>query len=800
MRRVLGLLLTGRKNRTSEDLSYNMPTSTRLNNKRPARVRHATQKALDSSPPGGPSAKRRKTNGTSKRLPRAVTPDSDSDGGESIETTSAAEVQDLAELIIPRLAVAKEPVDVAYECSNEKFVEKGSDDIRAYAKVCGRDWTYYIQEPVVKIGRAPEPGRHSMSNGMQSSPIPKKTSPMNIDLGPSKMVSREHAEFSFDGENDQWVVTVLGRNGVKWNDTLLRQGHRKPVSCGDVLEIAGTQMMFVTANEQANIHPSIMALLDRPDVSDEEVKVNHGFQGLPTTNITQSSSSQKPAVSSDSMNGQAYAPPPSSDFLRPNTPLRPKKIAPSSSATQPYSNARSFSLGRGHSLTSSEAIDYNQIAYKDLKPPFSYACLIARAIFSTEEQAITLADLYAWIRGNFSYFRNFDPDWDPALGDSKLPKDLLKRLNTMQNSVRHNLSVHDLFTKVPRRSDEPGKGMKWRIAEDKLEEAYKLVEKQSTKGGSSKRRSRSNPSSPVAHGGYATTNPSMLQTSSISRMTPPRSVPLDAESQTPTHRPNQHAHPSLPRLLADEPSLPHPHFSSEASPLPQTNRRRRTLTTSGAPGGSSPTLTSGAWGGFNSADNPSSLFTPAPRKHNLNSNLHPGTAKLPTSHMADSSPAPFWKFVGQTPGDVGNGGLPLIFGSSPVKGGGGDPGAAVKRSDSSSSSPPLPISPSANRNGTGTGSFANRVENATVVRSNGRESLGASEGAAPNLDDTIRDDEEEEGLEGGIDLMKYVFARERELRHVFLLIDLIRGFQSIGRFHGQSHLATSSHAASVPAP
>ena len=709
-------------------------------------------------------------NGTSKRPPRAVTPDSDDEDNESIETTSAAEVQDLAELIIPRLGVAKEPVDVAYQCSNEKFVEKGTDDIRAYAKVCGRDWTYYIQEPVVKIGRAPDQGRHSISNGIQSSPIPKKTSPMNIDLGPSKMVSREHAEFSFDGETDRWVVTVLGRNGVKWNDTLLRHGHRKPVSCGDILEIAGTQMMFVTANEQANVHPSFLALLDKTEVSDEEVKVNNGFQGLPTANIAQSSSSQPaPVFSSDSVNGQRFAAPPSSDFLRPNTPLRPKKVAPSSGATQSYSNSQPFSLGRGHSLTSSEAIDYNQPAYKDLKPPFSYACLIARAIFSTEEQAITLSDLYAWIRGNFSYFRNFDPEWDPALGDARLPKDLQKRLNTMQNSVRHNLSVHDLFTKVPRRSDEPGKGMKWRIAEDKLEEAYKLVEKQSTKGGSSKRRSRSNPSSPVAHGGHSATNPSMFRTSPIPRLTPPRSVPLNSESQTPTHGPNQHAHPSLPKLLADEPTPPQPHFSSEASPLPrapQTHRRRRTLTAGGLPGGSSPTLTSGAWGGFNGAENPSSLFTPAPRKHNLNNNLRPGTAKLPTSHMADSSPAPFWKFVGQTPGDIGigTGGLPSMYGSSPVKlgdsGVGGD-AAGRRRGDSSSSSPGLPASPSANRNGVNTGGiFANRVENAAAVRSNQKETFGASHDIAPKLEETRQDEEEEEeeeeeeGLEGGIDLMK----------------------------------------------
>ena len=132
--------------------------------------------------------------------------------------------------------------------------------------------------------------------------------------------------------------------------------------------------------------------------------------------------------------------------------------------------------------------------------------------------------------------------------------------------------------------------------------------------------------------------------------------------------------------------------------------------------------------------------------------------------MADSSPAPFWKFVGQTPGDIGigTGGLPSMYGSSPVKlgdsGAGGD-AAGRRRGDSSSSSPGLPASPSAHRNGVNTsGTFANRVENAAAVRSNLKETFGASHDIAPKLEETRQDEEEEEeeeeGLDGGIDLMK----------------------------------------------
>ena len=685
-----------------------------------------------------------------------MTPEPDDEDDDSTDTHSAAEAQDVADIIIPRLAVAKEPVEVAHQCANEKYLEK-MDDISAYAKVCGRTWTYYIQEPVVKIGRAPELGRQDSANGLTSSPIVKKTSPMNIDLGPSKMVSRSHAEFSFDGENDRWVIHVHSRNGVKWNDVMLKSGHRKPVNSGDILEIAGTQMMFITANEPAKINSVFMHLLNGADLSDEDVKATNGYHAPQIMTNSYIPSSQIRPLNSDAILDQKSMAPPSSDFLRPNTPLRPKKLAPSSAATQPYSSFPSSSVGKGMSITSSEPIDYNHPSYKDLKPPFSYACMIARAIFSTEEQAITLSDLYAWIRGNFSYFRNFDPNWDPALGDAKLPSDLLKRVNTMQNSVRHNLSVHDLFTKVPRRSDEPGKGMKWRVAEEKMDEALKLVEKQTSKSGGSKRRSRSNPSSPVAQGHRE--NTAMIRTSPTSRLTPPRSVPLNAGSQTPTHRPSQHGHPPLPRFVANEPSLPHPHFSSDASPAQRSshaNGRRRDVFQSSLAPGSSPTLTSGAWGTYNGADNASSFFTPAPQKYNLNNNLQPGTAKLPTSHMADSSPAPFWKFLGQTPGDLGTGGLPPTFGSSPIKSG-GDRNAAVEAkrpSLSSSSSPVEPASPSTNRSGPSS-NFAKRVENATAPSKTHHVGNFIQVGGGAGEETILADDEDDEAdLEGGVDLAR----------------------------------------------
>lgn len=76
--------------------------------------------------------------------------------------------------------------------------------------------------------------------------------------------------------------------------------------------------------------------------------------------------------------------------------------------------------------------------------------MITQAILSTGEGVISLADIYKYISSNYSYYRYAKTGW--------------------QNSIRHNLSLNKAFEKVPRRPNEPGKGMKWRISKDYQEE------------------------------------------------------------------------------------------------------------------------------------------------------------------------------------------------------------------------------------------------------------------------------------------------------------------------------------------
>ncbi|KAL4969597.1 putative forkhead transcription factor Fkh1/2 [Aspergillus stella-maris] len=708
-----------------------------LSNRRRARRKEiqlqetSDAEAPDSSPTR-PSNKKRKVDRTSPQLTRPVKAESADEADGSSPERELSENQDLVDLVISYLQVAREELRVSRDHSNAKTENKQS--IRAYAKIAGRNWTYYVKSLHVNIGR--EPDREPKLD-QQSSPVTiaaRALPEVHVDLGPSKFVSRLHAEIFYDGEETaSWHIRVNGRNGVRLNQAILKRGTDAVLSCGDIIEIANTSMMFVTPGDKANIHPSFIERAQRMANGEEDPAAveapQHAHpQPTPTAIKTQEvpNSSGPPQLA------------PAPQFLKRQVtppPRSPDTIGARTAKQSPLYN-------RGMMMESTEEIDYSKDAAKDLKPPYSYATLIAQAIFSSDEEKLTLNNIYNWIMDKYAFYRHSQSGW--------------------QNSIRHNLSLNKAFQKVPRRTDEPGKGMKWQIAPEYREEYWK---KQLRKGAQS-----SAPSSPAtkdsnAHRGAHASG--MESVFSAGKKSPPVSSPsfssfpvAPVEAYTP-ERGSRTARNGIEPPSLRPPNL-NPNPSShrdydEPSPLPNRSAVKQTPALSRAYGlsdnatRSPPVLSSSYYD-----DGPSSMITPAPQRHQPRL-PPPSTAQVPSKFMPMSSPAQFWKFA-----DIGSTPARPVADMSPLKGG-QDQADVLDNIPSSSPPPPNLVSPS--KPGTSNGVGSGRPLSAR------RDEHGHGPGLNGVNHDERHPHAEDEADEG-----------EEDDNAGF---DLARGFQPIGTYHRQ---------------
>lgn len=449
--------------------------------------------------------------------------------------------------IITRLALPDPNIHVAVDYSNQR----SNGEVQAYAKLAGSNWTYYVRSLTVVIGR-------------QASDSATDAEEVQIDLGPSKVVSRKHAVIQYNG--NFWEITVHGRNGVKIDKVSHKQGTARLFS-GNILDIGGVQMMFVLPDSKPHIaqtfkkslarlakpesphhtyiqSPSLGSFANHSQISSSYhdsfqtpqsariATINQAQFANPAHVHTQSpiKYSSKPGNDSSDLyasqsiysdqhqtsienssdiyqyhhHSSSYSteyqntssqmiqiqPPEQSLQEKPKTKKSKQtkqskkatkfivstdggkgtieKISSSPTKSSPYIAGKAiFSEAQGLG-TSSQFIDQDLSGEgaKDIKPPFSYATMISQAILSTEEHMMSLADIYEWISTKYAYYRYSRSGW--------------------QNSIRHNLSLSKAFEKVPRKRDEPGKGMKWQIVQSHKEEfCRKAVQGDIIKGKSS---------------------------------------------------------------------------------------------------------------------------------------------------------------------------------------------------------------------------------------------------------------------------------------------------------------------------
>ena len=301
--------------------------------------------------------------------------------------------------IVPFLKVPSHPVQATVDHANTLHERHNKEGVQAYAKLAGKEWTFYIKQLKNTIGRPPEtqnPLPTSDDQGVSTSGAATGAGGVDVDLGPNKMVSRLHAEIFFDSDSELWNIFVHGRNGIRINEGNIKRLQQHALVSGDVIEIAGVEMMFVLPEDDGSLKVNWRILsranlieVDREEMEAADAAAAAAALAMPQTLARGQNGLQGP---------QAIAPAPA-DYRRPGTPVgaRPKVT---------YAGKSPGFAGSTMVMNNGDDIDLSLDTNQHIKPSFSYAQLISQAILSQPEEKLTLNGIYTYITSHYAYYRS----------------------------------------------------------------------------------------------------------------------------------------------------------------------------------------------------------------------------------------------------------------------------------------------------------------------------------------------------------------------------------------------------------
>ncbi|KAL6929831.1 hypothetical protein ACO0SA_001235 [Hanseniaspora valbyensis] len=125
-------------------------------------------------------------------------------------------------------------------------LHQADSDISAYARLDFADSTFYVQTLKVTLGRKPntnDPSQTGVVTAQQVNDSNKDN--VDVNLGSSKNISRKHAQIYYNFANEQFEMTVLGKNGAFVNDEFIGKNVTVVLNNDTKIQIANIPFIFV---------------------------------------------------------------------------------------------------------------------------------------------------------------------------------------------------------------------------------------------------------------------------------------------------------------------------------------------------------------------------------------------------------------------------------------------------------------------------------------------------------------------------------------------------------------------------
>ena len=300
--------------------------------------------------------------------------------------------------------------------------------IFAYARLDFQNFTFYVQTLHAIIGRRSENDT---------------THKVDVNLGPSKSISRRHAQIFYNFGTGRFELSIIGKNGAFVDDNFVERGKTVPLTNKTKIQIGQIPFQFVLPDQEKN-------------GLEEEDKKTKGTKGTKATKTTAKKAKKAPTKKTTVKKETTKKTTVKKETAK-KTPAV-KKDATTKREAGPKKKVPKTTVKKEKKPAKAPKKVYTLEEIPEqyrTKPVLSYSAMLTTCIRkNTTEKGMSLSEIYAGIRELFPFYKYCPDGW--------------------QSSVRHNLSLNKSFRKV----SKEGKGWLWGLDESYIAEREQLKQKQ----------------------------------------------------------------------------------------------------------------------------------------------------------------------------------------------------------------------------------------------------------------------------------------------------------------------------------